>query len=157
MLGAVLGGAIADNGGEGSACVEAGGGAGVAGGAYLVYGDEQGVSVAVNGDGLDVLGVAAGVAFAPVFLAGAGPEGDAAAGEGAVQGFVIHPAEHEHVFGVVLLNDGGEEAVLVAFEAGCDGSVQGGRACGVLSGVWCCAHSPSLNRPPPPGQKKTGR
>src|SRR6516165_571593 len=31
-------------------------------------------------------------------------------------GFGIHPGEHQHLTGVVLLGDGGDEAVLVEFQ-----------------------------------------
>ena len=51
--------------------VEAGAVAGVAGGADLVDLDQDGVGVAVQGDGLDVLDVAGGVALDPVLLAAA--------------------------------------------------------------------------------------
>src|SRR5690606_26574781 len=85
--------------------LETGPGAGVARGSDLVDLDEQRITVAVEADALDVLSMAGRVALAPVLSAGAGPEGHAAAGEGATQRLVVHPGEHEHLAGVVLLDD----------------------------------------------------
>src|SRR4051794_22078082 len=75
--------------------VEAGAVAGVAGGAGLVDLDQEGVAVAVEGHGLDELDVAGGVALDPVLAAAAAPVRAAAGGQGAAQGLVVHPAEHE--------------------------------------------------------------
>ena len=36
------------------------------------------------------------------------------------QRLVVHPAEHQHLAGVVLLHHGGDQAVVVALEAGGD-------------------------------------
>ena len=41
-----------------------------------------------------------------------------------MQGLVVHPSEHEHLTGVVLLHDRRHEAVGVAREAGGDGGVE---------------------------------
>ena len=43
---------------------------------------------------------------------------------------VIHPPEHEHLTGVVLLDDGCHEALVVALEQGGDGRVEGAGAKG---------------------------
>ena len=87
----------ADDRGQRAAGVEAGARARVAGGTDLVDLDQQGVAVAVEAHGLDVLGVAGRVALAPVLLARAAPEHDAAGGQRAAQRLVVHPAEHEHL------------------------------------------------------------
>src|SRR5690242_19651512 len=108
------------------ALVEAGARARVARGADLVHAHEQRVAVAVEGDRADVLDVAAGVALAPVLLAAAGPEGHAALGEGAAQRLVVRAAVHQHLAGVVLLDDRGDQAVRVALEAVGDGGVEDG-------------------------------
>src|SRR3954463_3684878 len=99
---------------------------GVAGDADLVAPDEQGVPVAVEGDALDQLGVAGGVALAPVLLAAAGPEGHPTGGEGAVERLIVHPADHEDLGGVELLDDGTDQAVAVALQLRGHRGVQGG-------------------------------
>src|SRR6266702_2968698 len=104
--------------------VEAGPVAGVAGGADLVDLDHQGVSVAVKRDGLDPLAVPGGVALHPVFLAAAGPVGAPAGGEGAMQRLVVHPAEHQHLAGVVLLGDGRDQSGRVPLQPCRDGRVK---------------------------------
>src|SRR5690606_19621658 len=49
-------------------------------------------------------------------------------GESAPQRLVVHPGEHEDLPGVVLLHDGGHQAVGGALEACRDTGVQSGRA-----------------------------
>ena len=56
--------------------------------------------------------------------AAAGPVGRAAGGQRAAQRLVVHPAEHEHLAGVVLLHDRGDEALGVALEPRGDGRVE---------------------------------
>ena len=73
--------------------------------------DEQRVGVAVEGRGAHVLHVAGRVALAPVLLTGSRPEGDAALGERAAHRLAVHPAEHEHLAGVLLLDDRGQQPV----------------------------------------------
>ena len=72
----------------------------------------------------DVLHVARGVALAPVLLAAAAPERRPARGQRPVQRLVVHPADHQHLAGAVLLHDGGDQAVGVPLEPGGDGRVQ---------------------------------
>src|SRR5258708_15596959 len=110
--------------------VPAGAVAGVAGRTHLVDLDQQGVAVAVERDGLDPLLVAGGVPLHPVLLAAARPVGAPPGGQGAVQGLVVHLSHHEHFACVVLLGDGGNEAVGGALQARCDLGVQVGRAYG---------------------------
>src|SRR6478735_6160149 len=98
------------------AAVEARPGPGVAGRADLVDPDQQRIAVAVHGERLDPLHVPGGVSLAPVLLAGARIERDAPAGQGAVQRLVVHPAQHQHLVGVELLDDGGHQAGAVALE-----------------------------------------
>ena len=52
------------------------------------------------------------------------PVGRPAGGERAVQRLVVHPGQHEHLAGVVLLDDGGHEPVGVAPQTGGDGRVE---------------------------------
>ena len=91
--------------------VEAGVGAGVAGGPELLDLDQQGIAVAVERRPAHVLAVSAGVALAPVLLPAARPEGHPALGEGAAQRLGVHVAEHQHLAGVVLLDDRGQQPV----------------------------------------------
>lgn len=119
--------------------VEAGACPGVAGRPDLVDPDEHGVGVAVERDGLHVLEVTGRVPLHPVLLAAAGPVGAAAGGQGAVQGLVVHPAEHEHLTGVVLLGDGRDQPVRGTLEALGDGGVETAGAGDVLMGTLCRA------------------
>ena len=73
---------------------------------------------------LDPLPVARGLALDPVLLPGAAPERRPPGGQRAVQRLVVHPADHEHLAGVVLLDDGRHEALAVALEARGDGGVE---------------------------------
>src|SRR5690606_7581358 len=129
-----------------------------AGGADLVDLYEDRVAVAVQRDRLDPLLVAGGLALHPVLLAAARPVGAAPGGEGAVQGLVVHPAEHEHLAGVVLLGDGGHEAVGVALQPIGDLGVQVGRS-RVGHGPKSIAGPRGAGRrePPPPAGARGGR
>src|ERR671921_1078400 len=106
--------------------VEAGALAGVAGRPLLVDEDQQRVAVAVQADVADPLAVPGGLALHPVLAPAARPVGGPAGGEGAVQRLVVHPGDHEHLTGVVLLDDGGDETGGVAAQECCDRGVQGG-------------------------------
>ncbi len=106
--------------------LETGPGTGVAGRTDLLDGDEQGIAVAVERDRADPLDVTAGVPLAPVLLAGPRPEGHPTSGQGAAQGLVVHPTEHQHFQGVVLLNDGGDQPGCIARKARCDGGIESG-------------------------------
>src|SRR6476659_1581079 len=119
--------------------VEAGTAAGVAGRADLVDPHEEGIAVAVEGDGVDVLDVPRRVALAPVLAPAAGPEGHPPLGKGPPQRLVVHPAEHEHLAGVVLLDDRGDQAAVVALEARGNGGVEGRRRVGGHGAILPCA------------------
>ena len=41
-----------------------------------------------------------------------------------MEGLVVHPAQHEHLTGVVLLNDGRDESVIVTLEERSDGGIE---------------------------------
>ena len=103
-------GTLPHNRTEIAARLETGALARMASGPDLIHFDQQGVTIAVEADGLDVLVVARGVPLAPVLSARAGPERHAALGQRAMQGLVIHPSDHEHLKSVVLLNDSGDES-----------------------------------------------
>src|SRR3712207_2831773 len=83
--------------------VEAGALAGVAGRALLVDHDQQRVAVAVQPDVADPLAVPGGLPLHPVLPPAARPVGGPAGGEGTAQRLVVHPGDHEHLTGVVLL------------------------------------------------------
>src|SRR5215207_6784660 len=91
--------------------IEAAAGARVAGDPDLLDLHEQRVGIAVERRLAHELHVARGVALAPVLLAGSRPERDAPLREGASQRLAVHPAEHEHLAGVPLLDDGGQQPV----------------------------------------------
>lgn len=81
--------------------------------AYLVNADQERVAIAVQAHGLDPLGMSRGITLAPVFPPRTRIERDASGGEGAMQRFVIHPAEHQHIAGVMLLDDGWHQKVSI--------------------------------------------
>src|SRR3712207_7184563 len=57
----------------------------------------------------DPLAVPGGLPLHPVLAPAARPVGGPAGGEGAAQRLVVHPRDHEHLAGVVLLDDGGDQ------------------------------------------------
>src|SRR3954452_19705439 len=98
----------------------------VAGRALLVDQDQQRVAVAVQAHLADPLPVPGGLALHPVLAPAAGPVGGPPGGKGAVQRLVVHPGEHEHLSGVVLLDDGGDQPRRVAAQQRGDPRVEGG-------------------------------
>ena len=86
------------------------------GGAILLDLDEERVAVAVEGDVFDGLGVAAFLAFHPVFLAGAAPKMGLASLDGVGERGAVHPRHHHDASGFLFLNDGGDQAVGVKFQ-----------------------------------------
>ena len=56
--------------------------------------DQQRIAIAIEGDVFDRLGVAAGFAFPPEFLARAAPEMGLAGREGLFQRRAVHPGHH---------------------------------------------------------------
>ena len=84
--------------------------AGVAGGAGFDDVDDERVLVAVGGDGDDLLHVAGGLALAPDLPAAAGPEYGAALGNRQGQRLGIHVGEGQHLFGIMVLHDGRDQA-----------------------------------------------
>src|SRR5580704_16724277 len=124
--------------------VEAGPVAGVAGGADLVDLDDQGVAVAVQRDRLNPLVVPGRVSLDPVLLAAARPVGAPAGGERAMQRLVVHPAEHQHLTGVVLLGDGRYQPVRIPLQPRGDLRVEPGLADPDPGGLVARAHVSSL-------------
>ena len=97
------------------AAAEAGIGARVAGDARLMHAHEKRVAVAVVGDLLDLLDVAGCLALLPELLAAAAEEPGVARLERLLEGFLVHVGQHEDL-AVLLLHDGGHEALLVEFD-----------------------------------------
>src|SRR3954454_2304317 len=114
--------------------VEAGALAGVARRALLVDEEQQRVAVAVQPDVAHPLAVAGGLPLDPVLAAAARPVRRPPGRERAAQRLVVHPGEHQHLAGVVLLDDGGDEAGRVAAQQRRDRGVErrlgGGRSGG---------------------------
>src|SRR5579884_95778 len=85
---------------------------GVARAPSLLLDDQQdhvGVTVVVGMT--HPLAVTRRLALAPVLLAAAAPEPGAPRREGAPERFFVHPSDHEDLFGALLLDDGGHQAV----------------------------------------------
>src|SRR4051794_27838770 len=105
--------------------VEAGALAGVAGRALLVDEHQQRVAVAVHPHAAHPLAVARRLPLHPVLAPAARPVGGAAGGQGPVQRLVVHPGEHQHLTGVVLLDHRGHQAGGVAAQQLGDDGVEG--------------------------------
>jgi hypothetical protein len=96
--------------------VKAGARACVAGGTDLVNPDQHRVTVTVERDSPDVLGMTGRVALAPVLATAARPERHPPGRQRAMQRLVVHPADHEHLATVVLLHHGTHEAIDVTLQ-----------------------------------------
>jgi hypothetical protein len=93
----------------------------VAGCAYLLDLDKQNILIAINRDRFDVLKVAAGLAFEPELIAAAAEEMRFAALDRFFKRLAVHPRHHENLPGGRILNDGGDQAAGIEFEAGKQG------------------------------------
>jgi hypothetical protein len=85
----------------------------VAGDALLVDQQQQGVAVAVDAKFLQVLHLAGRLSFAPQRAAAAAEIADTAGGQRFRHRIAVHPGEHQHFAGVVLLRDRGDQAGIV--------------------------------------------
>ena len=106
------------------------------GAAVLVDHDEDRVAVAVEPHLAHPLAMTRRLALDPVLLPRAAPVRGQTRGERAVQGLVVHPADHQHLAGAVLLRHGHHETVAVSLEPPGDGRVEVG-GCSRR-----CAHGP---------------
>src|SRR5215470_4278508 len=86
--------------------------------------------------------MAGGFPLDPVLAAAARPVGAPAGRQRAVQRLVVHPGEHEHLAGVVLLGDGGHKAVGVSLEPDSDLGVKRRRPDGLAYRALTARHSP---------------
>src|ERR1700744_5858216 len=85
-------------------------------GANLLDLDEQYVAITIERDVFDRLCVAAFFALHPKFLARTAPEMRLAGGDGTLKRRAVHPREHHHPPGFVLLNDGWNQTIGVKFQ-----------------------------------------
>ena len=128
--------------------VEAGALTGVAGRSLLAHLDQDGVAVTVQPDLVHPLAVTAGLALHPVFVPASGPEGGPAGGQRAVQGDVVHPADHQHLAGALLLDHGRHQSGRIVLQPRGDLRIEIG-----ISGYVTGAHRSIL---PSPVQREKG-
>lgn len=83
---------------------------------YLFDLEQQRVSITVNLDVAQELNVTGSIAFAPVLLTAARPEGDPPLGEGACQSLIVHIADHEHTQRVKILDDRSKQPLSITFQ-----------------------------------------
>jgi hypothetical protein len=79
---------------------------------------EECITVAIDPQFDDGLGVAAGVAFVPEFLAAAAPKDGLADLEGAAQTLGVHVGHHQHLPRGRVLYNGGDQPGVVKFKDG---------------------------------------
>src|SRR5439155_15668688 len=96
--------------------IEAGAFAGVACGAIRIDENQQRVAVAVVPHLFDVLYVARRRALVPELLARAAPEPRRLRVERALQRLGVHPRNHQHLAGVVLLHHRGDQPFVVVLQ-----------------------------------------
>jgi hypothetical protein len=92
--------------------------AGVAGRPGGIDEYEECITVAIDPQFDNGLGVAAGVAFVPKGLAAATPKDSLADLEGAAQALDVHPRHHEHLLRGRVLHNRGDQPGVVEFEEG---------------------------------------
>ena len=97
----------------------------MAGSSHLDDPDQERIAIAVQGNGTDVLGMARGVPLAPILLARAAPEHDSSVRQCSMHRLIVHPAKHEDLIVVIVLDDRRHETVLVKGEALRDGNIEG--------------------------------
>ena len=83
----------------------------------LIDVDDEGVLIAVSRDGNNPLHVAGGFALAPDFLTAARPEDGAPLGDGQRERLGVHVGEGQDFLRVMILYNGGNQAVGVKFES----------------------------------------
>ena len=93
---------------------------------HLVNFYQNGISIAIQREGLHILGMSRRIALTPLLLPGPRPECDASGGEGTSDGFVVHIADHQYLFGIELLDDGRDQAFVIVLETLCDARVESG-------------------------------
>src|SRR5207249_10718603 len=86
------------------------------GGADLFDLNQERVAVAVERDVLDLLHMAASLAFHPELPARAAPEIGLAGFDGFFKRSAVHPGHHQNAARFLFLNNGGNQAVRVEFQ-----------------------------------------
>ena len=81
------------------------------GAADLIDLEHNRIFIAVDQDLFDDLTVAGFFALLPEFAAAAGPVGGIAALKGFVPGFFVDVRQHQHIAGLVVLRDRGDQTV----------------------------------------------
>lgn len=112
---------------------------GVTSRSFLVNGDQQRVTVAIQADLAHPLAMPAGLTFDPVLLSASGKIGGSSGGQRAMQRFVIHPANHQYRPGVPLLHDGRHQAGGIALQPGGDRWVETSLARGAHTDILPCS------------------
>ncbi len=95
---------------------KAGVGAGMAGRAVLFHYHNQGILIAVRGDGYDVLVVAAGLTLEPQLVPGTAPEAGEPLFHGNFKAFLVHVGQGQYFFRDAVHHDGGNQALFVKFQ-----------------------------------------
>ena len=94
--------------------------AGVAGNAWVMAGlrdaEQYDIVVAIEPDVVHQLHMAGLLAFEPQFVARTTEIHGATKFGGFLQGFAVHPSEHQHVFAALLLGDDRHQALRVPFD-----------------------------------------
>ena len=96
--------------------IEAAVGTQMTGGPLLDDLDGECVHIAVGDDADDMLNVAARFALAPQFFSAARPEACSALLNAYFKAFAVHIGQSERFFGVVVDDNGGDEAVFIKFK-----------------------------------------
>jgi hypothetical protein len=91
---------------------------GVAGRAGGIDEYEECITVAIDPQFDDALGITAGVAFVPEFLAAATPKDGLADLKSAAQALGVHPCHHQHLPRGRVLHNRGDQPGVVKFEEG---------------------------------------
>jgi len=83
-------------------------------GAERFHSDQQRVAIAIGRDFFYNQSVTGSFAFEPQFIARSAKERDVARFDGFPKRFCVHEADHQNAVGLVILNDGGYQAALLA-------------------------------------------
>ena len=97
---------------------EAGMAAGMAGRAHLIDSGQQGIHIAVAGQGPDILIMPAGIALDPELLPAPGPVGHLSGQNGMLIGLFIHIRDHQHLVSGRVLDNDRQQAVTVLYKGG---------------------------------------
>lgn len=90
--------------------------------------DQDDVLVAVGADRLDVLHVSAAFALEPEFVTASAEEVGFAGFDRLGERVLVHPGHHQYLAGLVILDDGGDQAVGIVLEV-FEGGVHWERSC----------------------------